>query len=125
MARVTVFTLGGAEIGPHEPFGADLNHPIISSLVIFQPLELLSALGSRHNAKRFIGLAIVVRRKDRSSRIKHRSSHIARMNIVRYVILLGTLLPLRCDGEAETTFKADLEKLLKNEGHMSEDKFWL
>jgi hypothetical protein len=25
--------------------------------------------------------------------------------------------------EAEATFKADLEKLLKNEGHMPEDKF--
>jgi len=25
--------------------------------------------------------------------------------------------------EAETAFKADLEKLLKNEGHMPEDKF--
>ena len=29
----------------------------------------------------------------------------------------------RCDGEAEAAFKADLEKLLKNEGHMPEDKF--
>jgi hypothetical protein len=27
------------------------------------------------------------------------------------------------DAEAEATFKADLEKLLKNEGHMPEDKF--
>jgi hypothetical protein len=25
--------------------------------------------------------------------------------------------------EAEATFKADLEKLLKNQGHMPEDKF--
>jgi hypothetical protein len=27
--------------------------------------------------------------------------------------------------EAEATFKADLEKLLKNEGHMPEDKYLL
>src|SRR5215831_16968658 len=41
-----------------EPSGADLNHSIISSLG-------LSALGSLHTAKRFIGLAIGVRTRSR------------------------------------------------------------
>jgi hypothetical protein len=31
--------------------------------------------------------------------------------------------PIALTVEAEAAFKADLEKLLKNEGHMPEDKF--
>src|SRR2546422_11397316 len=47
-----------------------LDHFVLGHLSILGPLF---ALGSPHAAKRFIGLAIVVRR----------TSHIARMNIVR------------------------------------------
>ena len=50
-----------------------MNHSTISSLVIFTILGPLSALGSPHAAKRFIGLVIGVRGKDRGSRITHRS----------------------------------------------------
>src|SRR6516162_2184899 len=49
-----------------EPSGADLKHSIISSLVIFRLLGSLSALGSPHAAKRFIGLAIGVRTRSRA-----------------------------------------------------------
>jgi hypothetical protein len=41
------------------------------------------------------------------------------------LLVSATLLKKSFDAmvEAEATFKADLEKLLKNEGHMPEDKF--
>src|SRR5215468_3008704 len=54
-----------------ELFGADLNHLIISSWVIFSILGPLSALGSPHAAKQFIGLAIGVRTKSRGLALAH------------------------------------------------------
>src|SRR5262249_47329373 len=59
-----------------EPIGADLNHSIISSLVIFAILGLLSALGSLHTAKRFIGLAIGVRTRSHASLALRTSTRI-------------------------------------------------
>jgi len=47
-----------------------LDHFVLGQFTILGPA---SALGSPHAAKRFIGLAIVVRGKDRGSRITHRS----------------------------------------------------
>src|SRR5262245_40840123 len=44
-----------------EPIGADLNHSTISSLVIFAILGPVSALGSLHAAKRFIGQLVMTR----------------------------------------------------------------
>src|SRR5262249_22790978 len=58
-----------------EPFGADLNHLTISSLVIFRLLGPLSALGSPHTAKRFIGLAIGVRTRSRNFARTRITSH--------------------------------------------------
>src|SRR5215472_6410804 len=77
-----------------EPSGADLNHSIISSLVIFQSFGLLSALGSPHTANRFIGLAIVVRGKDRGSRITHQScdAHMKPTLPAILALLLGVLM---------------------------------
>src|SRR5262245_63390630 len=46
------------------------DHFVLGHVSILGPL---SALGSPHAARRFIGLAIVVRRKDRGSRITNRS----------------------------------------------------
>src|SRR5262245_20701121 len=65
-----------------EPSGADLNHPIISSLDIFRLLGPLSALGSPHAAKRFIGLAIGVRTKSRALRShSHPPSRLCPLNM--------------------------------------------
>src|SRR5262249_7092632 len=70
-----------------------LDHFVLGHLSILAPL---SALGSPHAAKRFIGVTIVVRRrltivvrwKDRGSRIKHRS-HEHRATLARTSLLRG------------------------------------
>src|SRR5215831_15316216 len=65
-----------------EPIGADLNHSIISSLVMFQSLGL-SALGSPHTVKRFIDLAIVARTRSRDLRSLVHESH--RMSLRQFI----------------------------------------
>src|SRR5262249_24909511 len=70
-----------------------LDHFVLGHLSILAPL---TALGSPHAAKRFIGVTIVVRRrltivgrwKDRGSRIKHRS-HEHRATLARTSLLRG------------------------------------
>src|SRR5262252_10533167 len=74
-----------------EPIGADLNHPIISSLIMFRSLGL-SALGSPHTVKRFIDLAIVARTRSRDLRSLVHESH--RMSLRQFIpaVFSGLLL---------------------------------
>jgi hypothetical protein len=71
-----------------EPIGADLNHPIISSLVMFRSLGF-SALGSLHTVNRFIDLAIAVRTSLRVAPMSLKSQFILSAVLA---LLLGALL---------------------------------
>src|SRR5438132_11463564 len=64
-----------------------LDHFVLGHLSILGPL---STLGSPHAAKRFIGLAIVVRRKDR----RLHASHIPRMSLALRTAMIRPITSL-------------------------------
>src|SRR6266540_4608036 len=83
-----------------------LDHFVLGHLSI---LGRLSALGSPHAAKRFIGFAIVVRTRSRASRITHRSQeHRAFHGLFRaWPAAAAAAACDHCGFSAELTFETD------------------
>src|SRR5262249_47597207 len=74
-----------------------LDHFVLGHLSILGPL---SALGSPHAAKRFIGLAIVVRGKDRGSREVLHAQHAIPVNDRREKRVVDLALSVLCREDA-------------------------